>query len=405
MKAGQKSNGSNGLQNSLFPMDVMNISQGSDGDFSHKNSKAIDYIHLTKDGVRTKRAPVYAPADVTCSHVGNDRAGSAWTTDKEVNTPIGTMRVTYMVWHDPDSPQRFIGETRKQGDIMVRTGEAGFATGDHLHMEVYRGTTMHDKSQRVQNWELVFVNDTERVKDNGYPWKTTDDNTGSINGSCDLGGGDNGTININEKVNAKVRSYEPMMKAECERQGVSLNAVAGLLGIMMVESGGEGGDPMQSSESAGYPPGYFKDPSQSIAQGVKHFKQSMETVTQYGCDIWTAFQQYNYGIGYARYISQRGKIHTLELSEMYSRDVVAPSLGNTTGRTRPYRNKISIANGKPYMYANGGNFHYAYMCQWYTTGDGSINSCGENTGVTDTEKDSQKLYDLLMCDALNGWKW
>lgn len=400
MKAGQKSNGSNGLQNSLFPMDVMNISQGSDGDFSHKNSKAIDYIHLTRDGVRTKRAPVYAPADVTCSHVGSGRDGSAWTTDKEVNTPSGTMRVTYMVWHDPDSGQRFIGETRKQGDLMVRTGEAGFATGDHLHMEVYKGTTMHDKSQRVQNWELVFVNDTERVKDNGYPWKTTDDSTGSINGSCPSVVGD-GTFQLNEKVNDKVRSYEPMMKAECTAQGIP-EATIPLLALMMVESEGAGGDPMQSSESAGLPPNTYKDPAQSIRQGVKHFKESLDTVKQFDCDVWTAFQQYNYGIGYARFIGERGKKHTLELSMQYSREKVSP---HKPPIVVPYNNPVAIALGVPWRYLDAGNFHYASMIQWYTTGDGSINSCGENTGVTDTEKASQKLYDLLMCDALNGWKW
>ncbi|ARM70173.1 endolysin [Bacillus phage Harambe] len=405
MREGQKSVGSNGKQNSLFPMDVMYITQGESGDFSHSKAKAVDYIHLTKAGKRTKQAWYYAPCDMTVITKGS--AGSIWASDSEVNTPTGTKRMVYMFWHDNNHGNYPVGTKRKQGEKCGQTGTAGFATGDHLHIEVMEGSAF-DKSKAIHNWDAFFINDTEIVVNFNYPWKTTDDSTGSINGSCDLGGGYDGTIQINDKVNAKVRSYEPMMKAECERQGVSLNAVPGLLGIMMVESGGEGGDPMQSSESAGLPPNAIKDPARSIAQAVKHFKESLATTEQYGCDIWTAFQQYNYGIGYARWISQRGKVHTLELSEVYSRDVVAPSLGNTTGRTRPYRNEISIANGKPYMYANGGNFHYAYMCQWYTTGDGSINTCGNETGVTEEDKAKnrqKKLLDLLMCDALNGWKW
>jgi hypothetical protein len=405
MKAGQKSVGSNGKQNSLFPMDVMYISQGSgpqDGNVSHQTSKAIDYVHRDKNGNKTNRAPVYAPADVTCSHVGTGGDGSAWTTDSEVNTPLGTMRVTYMVWHDNDSPQRYIGEKRKQGELMVRTGTAGNVTGDHLHMEVYKGTTMHDKSQRVQNWELVFVNDTEMIVTYNYPWKTTDDSTGSINGSCPMG---DGTITLNEKVNAKVRSYEPMMKAECEKQGIPEHTI-GLLALMMVESGGEGGDPMQSSESAGLPPNTIQDPYASIVQGVKHFKESAETAKQYNVDYWAIYQQYNYGIGYAKWLSQRGGVHTLELSMQYSRDVVAPSLGNTNGQTVPYNNPVAIALGVPWRYINGGNFHYASMIQYYTSGDGSINPCGQ--GTTEGDDKNRKLNDYikqLLSDQVNGWKW
>jgi hypothetical protein len=410
LKEGQKSVGKNGKQNSLFPMRNMYITQGSDGDFSHKNSKAIDYQDWS-GGRKNLRAPVYAPADVTCSHVGNAGDGSAWTTDQEVNTPIGIMRVTYMVWHDNDSPSRFIGEKRKQGELMVRTGTAGHVTGDHLHMEVYKGTTMHDKSQRVQNWELVFVNDTERTKDNGYPWVTTDNigdgsGTGIDDGTCTpsvpVG---NGTIQLNEKVNAKVRSYESQMRAECTAQGIP-EATIPLLALMMVESGGEGGDPMQSSESAGLPMNTIKDPVASIKQGVKHFKESMLTSAKYGCDIWTVFQQYNYGIGYARYVGARGKINTIPLAKEYSRTVVAPSLGNTNGRMVPYINEISIALGETMRYVDGGNFLYSFMIKYYTTGDGSINSCGgSNTEDGKNEiKGLDDLYRLLLSDQLNGWK-
>jgi len=251
-----------------------------------------------------------------------------------------------------------------------------------------------DKSNAVHNWEAFFVNDTEIVVNFGYAWATTNDQTGIDNGTCQPpSNSGNGTFDINERVNAKVRSYRPQIESECKAQGVGMDAVPGLLAIMMVESGGAGGDPMQSSESAGLPMNAIKDPVASIRQGVKHFKESLDTTLQYGCDMWTAFQQYNYGIGYAKWISKRGKIHTLELSIEYSRTVVAPSLGNTTGIKIAYNRPEAIEIGYPWRYLNGGNFHYARVLQLYTTGDGSINSCGgDNTGQEE-EKNKMKQYE------------
>jgi len=404
MKEGQKSVGANGKQNSMFPMDVMYITQGESGDFSHSKAKAIDYIHLTKAGVRTRQAWYYAPADITVVNQGS--AGTMWATDDEVNTPSGTKRMVYMFWHDNNHGNYKVGDKRKQGEKCGQTGTAGFATGDHLHIEVMNGSVF-DKSNAIHNWEAFYINDTEIVVDFGYGWKTTDDQTGIDNGTCTpsvpIG---NGTFQLNEKVNAKVRSYENEMRAECTAQGIP-DATIPLLALMMVESGGEGGDPMQSSESAGLPMNTIKDPHASIVQGVKHFKESLETSKQYNVDIWTTFQQYNYGIGYAKYIGSRGGKNTIPLAKEYSRTVVAPSLGNTTGRMTDYVNEISIALGETKRYVDGGNFLYAFMIQYYTTGDGSINSCGgDNTG--ETEKEQNKLNDYiaqLLCNQVSGWNF
>lgn len=411
MQAGQKSVGKNGKQNSLFPMRNMYITQGADGDFSHRNSKAIDYQDWT-GGRKNLRAPYYAPFDCECIWVNANGEGCVWSSVDEVNTPTGLTYVTIMNWHDNDARNYRVGQRLKQGDILGRTGTSGFVTGDHVHIEMYKGkglSTFQDKSTRRQNWELLFVNDTERTKDNGYPWVTTDDigegsGTGIDDGSCKPpSNSGNGTFQLNEKVNQRVRDYESMMRAECNAQGVP-DAVIPLLALMMVESGGSGGDPMQSSESAGLPMNTIKDPAQSIRQGVKHFKESLETVKQFGCDIWTVFQQYNYGIGYARYVGARGKVHTLELAMEYSRTVVAPSLGNTTGVKVPYVNEVSVALGVPWRYKDGGNFHYASMIKYYTTGNGEINSCGGNNTETPEQKGLDDLYRLLLSDQLNGWK-
>jgi len=400
MKAGQKSVGSNGKQNALFPMEVMYVTQGPGDDYSHGKSKAVDYTYRTNEG-KVNRAPYYAPSDCHVIHIGTAGDGVVWASDAEVNYPGGTGYLVYMVWHDNDAPSFRIGETRKQGDLLGHTGTAGNVSGDHLHMEIYTGSAF-DKSKAINNWEGLFINDTQIVNDYGFPWVTTDDTTGNINGSCPKG---DGTFQLNDKVNAKVRSFEDAMKKECEAQGIP-EAVVPLLALMMVESGGEGGDPMQSSESQGWAMNTIKDPMMSIHYGVKHFKESLETSKQYNVDIWTTFQQYNYGIGYAKYIGANGGKNTIPLAKAYSRDVVAPSLGNTSGIMVPYVNEISIALGETMRYVNGGNFLYAFMIQYYTTGDGSINACGNGTTEGDKEKDIINDYiKQLLSDQVNGWKY
>lgn len=407
MKEGTKSVGSNGKQNSLFPMDVMYITQGESGDFSHAKAKAVDYIWMNKEGKRLREAWYFAPADMTVIQQGSN--GTMWATDNEVNTPTGTKRMCYMFWHDNHHSNYKVGMKRKQGEKCGQTGVSGFATGDHLHIEVMNGANF-DKSNAVHNWDAFFINDTEIVVDFGYPWKMADGTTGIDDGSCvPPSNSGNGSFDINERVNNKVRALRPIFEAECDRQGVGRDAVPGLMAIAMVESGGDLEDVMQSSESAGLPMNTLGREA-SIKQGVKHFKESLETTKQYGCDIWTAFQQYNYGIGYARWIGQRGKKHTLELSIEYSRTVVAPSLGNTTGVKVPYNRPEAIEIGYPWRYKDGGNFHYARVLQLYTTGDGSINSCGGSNeeGQTNKDKEKKKLNDYikqLLSDQVNGWNY
>ncbi|MFZ7302348.1 lysozyme family protein, partial [Enterococcus gallinarum] len=63
-----------------------------------------------------------------------------------------------------------------------------------------------------------------------------------------------------------------------------------ILALMQVESGGRGGDPMQSSESLGLPPNTIQDPVRSIEQGVKFFIQNVKGALAQGVDLHTALQ-------------------------------------------------------------------------------------------------------------------
>lgn len=137
--------------------------------------------------------------------------------------------------------------------------------------------------------------------------------------------------------------------------------------LIMVENPSTDGtdDIMQSSESAGYPgPGYLTGET-SVKQGCKHLAEQIKNGQTQNVDIWGVMQGYNFGSAYIPWLANRGGKNTTDLAEEYSRDVVAPSLGNTTGATYPYVNAVSQADGRTYLYVNGGNFHYAAMIRQY----------------------------------------
>ena len=137
--------------------------------------------------------------------------------------------------------------------------------------------------------------------------------------------------------------------------------------LIMVENPSTDGtdDIMQSSESAGYPgPGYLTGEA-SVKQGCKHLAQQIKNGQTQNVDIWGVMQGYNFGSAYIPWLANRGGKNTTDLAEEYSRNVVAPSLGNTTGATYPYVNAVSQADGRTYLYVNGGNFHYAAMIRQY----------------------------------------
>lgn len=137
--------------------------------------------------------------------------------------------------------------------------------------------------------------------------------------------------------------------------------------LIMVENPSTDGtdDIMQSSESAGYPgPGYLTGEA-SVKQGCKHLAQQIKNGQDQNVDIWGVMQGYNFGSAYIPWLANRGGKNTTDLAEEYSRDVVAPSLGNATGATYPYVNAVSQADGRTYLYVNGGNFHYAAMIRQY----------------------------------------
>ena len=188
-------------------------------------------------------------------------------------------------------------------------------------------------------------------------------------------------------LSAEVIAYRPLVEQYARQYDIE-EYVDYLLAIMMVESGGKGNDVMQASESLGLPPNSLM-PDESIRTGCKYFADAVRYAEEKGCDIWTAVQGYNFGItGYVNYIAGHGKVHKIELAEAYSRDVVAPALGNKTGARHKYNDPIAIEYNGGWLYKNGGNFFYAEKVKFYLGGGVDPGAAGS----VDPDKRLQWLF-------------
>ena len=184
------------------------------------------------------------------------------------------------------------------------------------------------------------------------------------NNSNETPSGGKTSIRGKNGLSAEVLQYEDLVKKLTEEAGIPEVANV-ILAIIQVESGGRGGDVMQSSESQGLPPETIQDPETSIRAGIQAFKIAYEKTKKYNMDILVAAAGYNYGNAFIDWLHNKGLDYSLENSERYSKEVVAPSLGNTAGETYSYVNEISKKFGKQYLYLNGGNFYYPELVGQY----------------------------------------
>ena len=200
-----------------------------------------------------------------------------------------------------------------------------------------------------------------------------------------------GNIGGSKNLDPDVERWRGLVEKEAAAQGMQ-DYISLLLAIIQIESGGRGTpDIMQSSESAGYGrPNVFQTEEESVRQGVKHLKDCLLALKAfnrgYENNVKALAQAYNYGNYFATWLGNRGGDYSLEVAEEYSRTVVAPSLGNTTGITTSYVNETSLRVGKPYRYVDGGNFHYGELISEYIGGSGANISGDFKTVLTEIEK-------------------
>ncbi|MFB5553248.1 lysozyme family protein [Bacillus cereus] len=200
-----------------------------------------------------------------------------------------------------------------------------------------------------------------------------------------------GNVGASKNLSPEVEKWRALVEKEATAQGMQ-DYVNLLLAIIQIESGGTGTrDIMQSSESAGYGrPNVFQTEEESVRQGVKHLKDCLLALKAFNMgyenNVKALAQAYNYGNYFATWLGKRGGEYSLEVAEEYSRTVVAPSLGNTTGITTPYVNETSVRVGKPYRYVDGGNFHYGELISEYIGGPGANISGDFKTVLAEIEK-------------------
>ncbi|MBY5034551.1 lysozyme family protein [Streptococcus gallolyticus] len=159
----------------------------------------------------------------------------------------------------------------------------------------------------------------------------------------------------------QVMAYKALVEEVLAENDTTANEEL-VLAMIYTETKGKEADVMQSSESA---TGYINtitDSKESIRQGVSYLNEHLLAAKEAKVDVWTAVQAYNFGPAYISYISENGGKNSIELAKKYSRDVVAPSLGNTSGEEYTYYHPIALFYGGK-LYVNGGNIYYSRQVQ------------------------------------------
>ncbi|MFP5107106.1 lysozyme family protein [Neobacillus sp. C211] len=169
---------------------------------------------------------------------------------------------------------------------------------------------------------------------------------------------------------ADVIKYRPLIHDELAKYNLETHTTV-LVALMQQESRGKGGDPMQSSESAGLARNTITDPKKSIQVGVKHFQRVLSYGNQKKVDFQTIIQSYNMGIGYIDFVAQHGGKHSEALAKEFS---------------------LQRVKEKPTIYTCGGNkdnFRYPYCYGDFTYSTkvtNNIQLLADTVPVNGTEK-------------------
>ena len=194
-----------------------------------------------------------------------------------------------------------------------------------------------------------------------------------------VGGGEeegtegNRVITLSLNLSADVEKYREQVLEEVKKYG--MEAYINLfLAVIMQESGGQGGDIFQASESLGLPPNTL-DTARSIEQGVKYLSSM---ITKAGVTspediehIRLALQGYNFGGGYIDYAVQKDGKWTQENTFAFAK--------KKSGGVRNTGSRVEQLG--PWHY--GDQYYTAHVLRYYQYSDpqGENAAEGENAGV------------------------
>ena len=159
----------------------------------------------------------------------------------------------------------------------------------------------------------------------------------------------------------QVMTYRTLVREVLAEEDTGTNEDL-ILAMIYTETKGKEDDVMQASESATGQTKSITNNKESIRQGIQTLSENLWKAKEKGVDLWTAVQAYNFGQDYIEYVAKNGGKNSLELARKYSKEVVAPSLGNVTGKTYLYLHPISFLHGSE-LYVNGGNYYYSRLVE------------------------------------------
>lgn len=130
------------------------------------------------------------------------------------------------------------------------------------------------------------------------------------------------------KVDKNVRALEPLVKKHMKKVGLAGYEEA-FMAILQKESGGipdvVASDPAQSSQSKSGSIGSISNQEESIKQGIKHFKESLEINNmledkESQGDVRMAIQTYNFGLGLGRDTAKDGMHYSVAYVQKKAKD-------------------------------------------------------------------------------------
>lgn len=177
-----------GYEYFMCPMTTFKITQ-TENVGTHLGTKALDFASETPG----KREDYYAGATVKCIRTIPSYGEATWQTVREVHCPNGYFGiVTFETVHD-NSFNAYPGMVIKQGQQLGNMGDAGQASGVHLHME---GTQSANSNMGYNQYgiytftapetyldDLFYVDDTNIITPMAGNWRKTGNITSS--GSTD----------------------------------------------------------------------------------------------------------------------------------------------------------------------------------------------------------------------------
>lgn len=176
MKPLQKLVASDGYEVCLFPCEVLYLSEGRNPD--EHDVLALDFLPYNIAGQKIQAMPCYAPFSGTLVYTGNDH-NCILESDDKVHMPDGSLEYgRVLVAHSFEAPVK--GTHYNQGDLFYKTGNFGYSSGEHLHMEVAH---VSNKSTRYWNnggigiygaihiWDAMYVNNTVLLRPKNYNWR------------------------------------------------------------------------------------------------------------------------------------------------------------------------------------------------------------------------------------------